>query len=107
MRHRGSGGTPDARLPKGFLVAELFQSYDRKVAFALQGSELMELNSHLEHGPLAPGAAQQGGGLKGNLNTLDLTMTVLAASAPLSVMAAFAPVSLVVGNGIGMVHGSS
>jgi amino acid transporter len=86
------------------LVAELFQSYDRKVAFALQGSELMELNSHLEHGPLAPGAAQQGGGLKGNLNTLDLTMTVLAASAPLSVMAAFAPVSLVVGNGIGMVQ---
>ena len=42
--------------------------------------------------------------LSGNLGTLDLTMTVLAASAPLSVMAAFAPVSLLVGNGPGMVQ---
>ncbi|MGV8953239.1 MAG: APC family permease [Cypionkella sp.] len=42
--------------------------------------------------------------LKGTLGIFDLTMTVLAASAPLSVMAAFVPVSMAVGNGIGMVQ---
>jgi amino acid transporter len=46
--------------------------------------------------------AESHGKLSGNLGVFDLTMTVLAASAPLSVMAAFAPVSMVVGNGIGM-----
>lgn len=64
----------------------------------------MDTNPHLEHGPVGPGVNRQAGGLSGNLNSLDLTMTVLAASAPLSVMAAFAPVSLLVGNGIGMVQ---
>lgn len=47
--------------------------------------------------------ARAHGKLKGDLGVFDLTMTVLAASAPLSVMAAFAPVSMAVGNGIGMV----
>lgn len=46
--------------------------------------------------------AEQHGKLSGNLGVFDLTMTVLAASAPLSVMAAFAPVSMAVGNGVGM-----
>lgn len=64
----------------------------------------METNPHLEHGPVGPDAGPRTEGLRGNLNSLDLTMTVLAASAPLSVMAAFAPVSLLVGNGIGMVQ---
>lgn len=64
----------------------------------------MRITPHIEHGPAGPGVSHQQGGLKGNLNTLDLTMTVLAASAPLSVMAAFAPVSLLVGNGLGMVQ---
>ena len=54
------------------------------------------------HESVSVGAAFRGG-LTGNLGVFELTMTVLAASAPLSVMAAFAPVSLVVGNGIGMV----
>lgn len=43
------------------------------------------------------------GRLSGNMGVFDLTMTVLAASAPLSVMAAFAPVSMAVGNGVGLV----
>ena len=43
------------------------------------------------------------GKLSGNMGVFDLTMTVLAASAPLSVMAAFAPVSMAVGNGVGLV----
>lgn len=64
----------------------------------------MEANLHLEHGPAGPRPADRKPGLTGNLSTLDLTMTVLAASAPLSVMAAFAPVSLLVGNGLGMVQ---
>lgn len=64
----------------------------------------MEAKLHLEHGPVGPGPGRQAGGLNGNLGALDLTMTVLAASAPLSVMAAFAPVSLLVGNGTGMVQ---
>lgn len=46
--------------------------------------------------------AETHGKLSGNLGVFDLTMTVLAASAPLSVMAAFAPVSMAVGNGVGM-----
>lgn len=48
--------------------------------------------------------AETHGKLSGNLGVFDLTMTVLAASAPLSVMAAFAPVSMAVGNGVGMVN---
>lgn len=49
------------------------------------------------------GRARSHGKLSGNLGVFDLTMTVLAASAPLSVMAAFVPVAMVVGNGVGMV----
>ncbi|MGE3598713.1 MAG: APC family permease [Dehalococcoidia bacterium] len=49
-------------------------------------------------------AATAGSRLTGNLGPIDLAITVLAASAPLSVMAAFAPVSLLVGNGLGMVQ---
>ena len=48
--------------------------------------------------------AEAHGKLSGNLGVFELTMTVLAASAPLSVMAAFAPVSMAVGNGAGMVN---
>ncbi|GLV26990.1 APC family permease [Sphingobium sp. Cam5-1] len=48
-------------------------------------------------------AVEPHGKLSGNMGVFDLTMTVLAASAPLSVMAAFAPVSMAVGNGVGLV----
>lgn len=43
------------------------------------------------------------GRLSGNLGVFDLTMTVLAASAPLSVIAALVPVAMAVGNGSGLV----
>ena len=46
--------------------------------------------------------AETHGRLSGNLGVFDLTMTVLAASAPLSVVAALVPVAMAVGNGPGM-----